>query len=61
MTLKDESHRSQGVQHATWEELKAITNSSRDNEATGPKQKQCSMMGMSGGENNVQWWKNTIE
>ena len=54
MTLKGESCRSQGVQHTTWEELRAITNSSRDNEATGPRQKQHSVMGMSGGGNNVQ-------
>ena len=41
MTPEDEPHRSEGVQYATGEERRAITNSSRKNEAAGPKQKQC--------------------
>ena len=39
MTPKDESPGSEGVQYATREEQRTITNSSRKNEATGPKQK----------------------
>ena len=38
MTLKDELPSLEGVQYATGEEQRAITNSSRKNEA-GPKQK----------------------
>ena len=45
--------RSVGVQHATGEELMAITNSSRKNEAAGPKQKQLSVLDVSGGESKV--------
>ena len=41
VTLEDEPLRSEGVQYATGEERRAITNSSRKNEAAGPKQKQC--------------------
>ena len=37
MTLNDELPRLEGVQYATGEEQRAITNSSRKNEATGPK------------------------
>ena len=39
MTLKDGLPRLEGVQYATGEEQRAITNSSRKNEAAGPKQK----------------------
>ena len=39
MTLKDEPPRSEGVQFATAEEWKIITNSSRKNEADGSKWK----------------------
>ena len=39
MTLEDDSARSEGVQYATGEKWKAITNSSRKNEETGPKRK----------------------
>ena len=38
-TPKDERHRSEGVQHATGAEQTAIMNSSRKNEAAGPKRK----------------------
>ena len=53
MTPEDESHRSEGVQYATGEEQRAITNSSRKNEAVGLKQKRCSVVNMSGGESKV--------
>ena len=39
MTLEDVSPRLTGIQYATGEEWRAITNSSRKNEAAGPKQK----------------------
>ena len=38
MTLKDESSTSEGVQHATEEYRRRITNSPRINEAAGSKQ-----------------------
>ena len=38
MTVEDEPHRSEGVQYATGEEQRVITNNSRKNEVTGPKQ-----------------------
>ena len=38
MTSEDET-RSESVQNATGEEQRAITNSSKKNEVTGPKQK----------------------
>ena len=37
VTLEDEPARSKSVQYATGEELRAVTNSSRKNEVTGPK------------------------
>ena len=43
MTLKDESPRWEGIHYATGEEQRIITNSSRKNEAAGPKQKQSSV------------------
>ena len=39
MTLEDEPLRSEGVQYASGEEWRAVSNSSRKNEAAGPKQK----------------------
>ena len=39
MTLEDEPPRSVGVQYVTAEEQRAVTNSSRENEAAGTKQK----------------------
>ena len=39
VTPEDESLKSEGVQYTTGEERKAITNSSRRNEASGPNQK----------------------
>ena len=51
MTL-DKPPRLEGVQYDTGEEQRAITNSPRKNEVTGPKQKQCSVVEVSGGERN---------
>ena len=53
MTLKDESPRLECVQCATGEEWRATTNSSRKNEAAGPKWKGCSGVDVSGGERKV--------
>ena len=53
MTLEDEPHRLEGIQQATEEEQRAITNSSRKNEVAGPKQKWHSFVGVSGGESKV--------
>ena len=39
MKPEDEPLRSEAVQYATGEEQRAITNSSRKNEAAGPKRK----------------------
>ena len=54
MTPKDDpSHptsRSEGVQYATVEEQRAITDSSRKNEAAGPKQNTYTYVYASGGE-----------
>ena len=41
---RDELCRSEGLQYATKKEQRAISNSSSKNEATGPKQKQCSVV-----------------
>ena len=49
MPLEDEPH----IFHMTGEEQRAIMNSSRKNEAAGPKQKQCSVVDVSGGESKV--------
>ena len=54
MILEDEPSTLEGVQYATGEEWRAITNSSRNNEAAGPKKKQCSVVDVSGGESKVQ-------
>ena len=48
--LKDEAPRSVGVQCATGEEQ---INSSRRNEEVEPKQKQCPVVEVSGGESKV--------
>ena len=53
MTPEDELPRSESVQYASGEEQKAITNSSRKNEAAGPKQKSCLVVDVSGGESKV--------
>ena len=57
MTLEDEPLRSEGVIYATGEEWRAITNSSRKNEAAGPKQKQPSLLDVSDGESKIQCCK----
>ena len=46
-----------GVQYAPGEEQKAITNSFRKNEAAGPKPRWCSVVDVSGGESEVQCYK----
>ena len=50
MILKDELPRLVDAQYATGEEWR---NSSRKNEATGLKQKQCAVVDVSGGESKV--------
>ena len=61
MTPEDELPRSESVQYASGEEQKAITNSSRKNEATAPKQKWHSDADVSGGDRKEQYcigtWK----
>ena len=57
MTLKDELPRSVGIKYVTGEEWR---NSSRRNEAAEPKQKQCPVVDMSGGESKVQSCKEQI-
>ena len=53
MTLEDEVPRFEGVQYATGEKWRAITNSSSKNEVAGPKLKRCSAVDVSGGEREV--------
>ena len=53
-TLKDESPRLVGVQYTTAGQWR---NSSRRNEETGPKRKQCPVVDVSGGESKVQCCK----
>ena len=60
MTPEDEPLMLEGVPYVTGEEWRAITNSCRKNEVAGPKQKQCSVVGVSGGESKVQCCKNNI-
>ena len=48
ITLEDEPARSEGVQCATGEEWKTITNSSRKNEVTGQS------------KNDAQWWMDLV-
>ena len=57
MTPEDKPLRLEGVQYATGEEQRAITNSSKKNEAAGPKQKWCLVLDVSGGESKVQHYK----
>ena len=47
---EDDPPRSEGVQYATGEEWRAVTNSSRKNEVAGPKQKLHSVVDVSGGK-----------
>ena len=53
MTLEDKPIGLEGVQYATGEEWRAITNSSRKNEEAGPKWKRCSVVDVSGGESEA--------
>ena len=53
LTLEDELPSSEGVPYATGEEQRAVTGSFRKNEAAGPKWKQHSFVGVSGGESKV--------
>ena len=53
MTPEDEPRRPEGAQYTTGEEWRAITNSSRKNEAAGSKRKQCSGVDVSGDESKV--------
>ena len=50
MTLQDEYPRLEGVQYATVEEQRAITNSSSKNEVAGPQCNPHSVVDVSGGE-----------
>ena len=52
-TLEDEPTRSEGVQYATGEEQRAITNSSRKSEEAKSKQKQHTVVDVSGGKSKV--------
>ena len=56
-TLKDESPRSEDVQYATGEEQRRTTNSPRKNEVAGSKQKQRSVVDVSGVESKIQCCK----
>ena len=53
MTVGDEPPRSEGVQNVTGEEWRAITSSSRKNEAAETKRKQRSAVDVSGGKSKV--------
>ena len=57
MTQEDEPSRSEGAQYSTGEEWRAITNSSRKNEAAGPKWKKRLVVDVSGDESKVQCYK----
>ena len=52
MTSGDEPSLLQGI-HTTGEEERAITNNSSKNEVAGPKQKQSSVVDVSGGESKI--------
>ena len=56
MTLKDESSRS----YAPGEELRKTTKSQKKYEAAGPKQKQCSIVDVSGDESKIQCCKGQL-
>ena len=57
MTLEDEPHRLEGIQYATGEEQKAITNSSKKNEVAGPQWEWHTAVDVSGAVSKVQWCK----
>jgi len=50
----------EGVPCVTGEEWRAVINSCRKNEVAGPKQKQCSVVGVSGGESKSNAVKNNV-
>ena len=52
-TPEEESPRLGGVQYATGEEQRALTSGSSKSEAAGPKQLQCSGVGVSGGGSKI--------
>ena len=60
MTPEDQHPRSEGVQYATGEEQRAITNSSRKNEVAEPNWKCHSVMDVSGGKSKIQCYKKNI-
>ena len=49
--------RSKNIQYASGEEWRTISNSSRKNEAAGPKWKWCSVAGVSGSDSKVWFYK----
>ena len=53
MTAEDELPSVEGVQYHTGKEQRAITNSPRKEESAGPKQKQHSVVDVSGGESKI--------
>ena len=55
--LEDEPSRLEGVQYNIGEEQKEIINSSRKDEAAGPKQKWHPIVNVSSGEGKVQCYK----
>ena len=57
MKPKDEPSRVEGAQYATGDEWRTITNNSRKNEVTGPKQKRPSAVDVSGDESKIQCCK----
>ena len=57
MTLEDESSRSEGVQYATRESWRVVTNSQRKNEVAEPKQKWHSVVDASGDETKLRYCK----
>ena len=59
-TPENEPPRLEGVQYATEEEQRAITNNFRKNEAAGPKKKWRTVVDMPGGESKVCCCKNNI-
>ena len=54
MTPEDQPPRLEDVQYATGEEWRAINSGYRKDEVTGPKQKQCSVVDVPGGEGKDQ-------
>ena len=55
MRMEDKVPELDGVQYATGEEWRAITNRSRKKEVTGPKREWCTAVNMSGGLSKVTW------